>query len=72
MSLFRSEEHLQEWLATNNYERGEVLTLEHTWRLAKAWYADPRDPSWRPRTIEESQRVLDSVGLTSAFWQLRA
>lgn len=64
MSLFRSEEHLLN-------PTGAVLTLEQTWHLAKAWYLDPRNPAWKPRTIEESQRVLDSVGLTSEFWQLK-
>lgn len=71
MSLFRSEEHLQEWLALHEYERGEVLTLEETWRLARAWYGDPRSETWRVRTLEESQAVLAGVGLTGEFWQLR-
>ena len=68
MSLFRSEEHLDNWLSTNGYARGAVISLEKTWRLARAWYADPRDPAWRPRTKDENQAVLTSVGLTSSFW----
>jgi hypothetical protein len=70
MSLFRSEEHLSEWLRRTGNVRGEVLSIEQTWRLAKAWYLDPREPTWRPRTPQESQAVLRSVGLESAFWQL--
>lgn len=70
MSLFRSEEHVARWLAANNAERGEVLTLGKTWNLAKAWYSDPRDPSWRPRSRDESQAVLASVGLVGDFWEL--
>ncbi|HEY0670650.1 MAG TPA: hypothetical protein VGD27_00220 [Longimicrobiales bacterium] len=71
MSLFRSEEHLVNWLARTGYTRGAVLTVEQTWRLAQAWYVDPRDPAWRPRTIDESQAVLASVGLRGDIWQLR-
>ena len=71
MTLFRSEEHVQRWLGRTRNPRGTVLSLEQTWRLAKAWYPDPRDRNWRPRTLDESQAVLTSVGLTDAFWQLR-
>ena len=70
MSLFRSEEHLSEWLRATGNQRGEVLSLARTHALAKAWYLDPRDPAWRPRTRDESQAVLASVGLTSDFWEL--
>ena len=70
MSLFRSEEHLTEWLSGTGNPRGEVLSLARTFTLAKAWYLDPRDPAWRPRSRDESQAVLASVGLTSEFWEL--
>ena len=70
MSLFRSEEHLIEWLQVTGNERGAVLSLSQTFSLAKVWYLDPRDPDWRPRTRDESQAVLASVGLTSDFWEL--
>jgi len=69
MSLFRSEEHVMRWLHANDKQRGEVLPLEQVWRLAQAWYRDPRDPAWRARTADESQEVLSSVGLTSDFWK---
>lgn len=70
MSLFRSEEHVDRWLAREKKTRGAVVPLDQVWRLAKAWYTDPRHPSWRPRTRDESQAVLASVGLTSDFWQM--
>lgn len=70
MSLFRSEEHLNEWLHITGNPRGEVLSLTQTFALARAWYLDPRDPDWRPRTRDESQGVLARVGLTSDFWEL--
>jgi hypothetical protein len=71
MLFFRSEEHLDKWLAPRGGERGAVLSLADTWRLSKAWYPDRRRPEWVPRTIEQSQAVLRSVGLTSDFWDLK-
>ena len=71
MSLFRSEEHLTRWLQRTGNTRGAALSLQRVWELAKAWYLDPRDPNWQPRSIEESQAVLSSVGLTGDFWKLK-
>jgi hypothetical protein len=70
MNLFRSEEHLGRWLAQGGRAKGATLTLAQVWALARAWYGDPRDPAWRPRTRDESQAVLDSVGLAGEFWVL--
>lgn len=70
MLFFRSEEHLDRWLAREGHERGAVLTLADTWRLAKAWYPDRRLAAWRPRTLPESQAILDTLGLDPAFWTL--
>lgn len=70
MSLFRSEEHVRRWTRSKGYEMGAVVPLAQVWQLAKAWYADPRSFAWRPRTRDESQAVIASVGLTSAFWEL--
>ena len=69
MTLFRSEAHVDIWLDDARREKGAVVPLATVWQLAKAWYADPRDPGWRPRTREENQAVLSSVGLTGEFWQ---
>jgi hypothetical protein len=70
MSLFRSEEHVDRWLAAKQHRRGAIVSLDDVWRLAKAWYVDPRKPDWRPRTRDESQAVIASAGLTESFWTL--
>jgi hypothetical protein len=70
MNLFRSEEHVAQWLTSKNYQRGAVLSVDRVASLAQAWYSDPRDPGWKPRTRDESQAVLRSVGLDSDFWEL--
>jgi len=70
MSLFRSEEHVRRWARANDRGLGAIVPLARVWALAKAWYTDPRRRDWRPRTRDESQALLASVGLTGAFWQL--
>ena len=70
MSLFRSEDHVRRWATARGYEVGVLLDLPRVWRLAKAWYADPRAHDWRPRSRDENQAVLASVGLSGEFWEL--
>ena len=70
MRLFRSEEEIEEWCAARGCTRGAVVTLDVLQRLAAAWYGDRLRPDWRPRTREESQAVLASVGLDDEFWRL--
>jgi hypothetical protein len=61
MRLLRSEEAVT---------TGERMSLETLAELAKRWYGNRLDPDWRPRTLEESQAILESVGLTGEFWRL--
>ena len=70
MSLFRSEGHVDRWLKQTHNVKGAVVPLRKVWELAKAWYTDPRDASWRTRTRDESQAVINGVGLTGEFWEL--
>ena len=70
MLLFRSEEHLSEWLAAPGHPRGESLSLAQQWELARTWFAGRHLPTWRRRDAAEAEVVFRSVGLTSAFWSL--
>ena len=72
MLFFRSEEHLDRWLRRRDVQRGAMLTLADTWRLAQAWYPDRRRAEWRPRTRDESQEILDGLALEPGreFWTL--
>ena len=49
---------------------GEAVDVPTLKRLARRWYGDRLDPHWRPRTREQSQAILDEVGLTGEFWRL--
>jgi hypothetical protein len=46
------------------------MSVQQLWALARAWYGDRLDPEWRPRTRDDSQRLLADVGLGGEFWQL--
>ena len=48
----------------------EAMTLGPPLELAPRWYGDRLDPCWRPRSREESQRILGGVGLRGDFWRL--
>jgi hypothetical protein len=61
MRLLRSGEDVSE---------GELMSMTTLQELAKRWYGDRLSPDWRPRTLEESQAILDAVGLTGDFWRL--
>ena len=38
--------------------------------LARRWYGDRLSPDWSPRTLEQSQSILDALGLIGPFWRL--
>jgi hypothetical protein len=46
------------------------VDLQTLAELARRWYGNRLDPAWRPRSLAESQAILDSVGLTGQFWRL--
>jgi hypothetical protein len=68
MNLFRSEEHVARWLAGR--EPGATISVAKLSELAHAWWGDRLSPDWRPRTRDESQAILDRLGLTGDFWCL--
>jgi hypothetical protein len=69
MNLFRSGEHVTRWLETRGYDGGEIIGVAQLCDLAHAFYENRLVPDWRPRTLEETQSILDAVGLTGPFWR---
>ncbi|MGH2970318.1 MAG: hypothetical protein ACRDK0_14845 [Solirubrobacteraceae bacterium] len=63
MRLFRSEEEV-------DGEDGAMVPIGTLAALARDWYGDRLDPDWRPRTVGQSQAILDRHGLTGPFWRL--
>jgi len=71
MVFLRSEDHLARWLQAHGWEPGATLEASQLNALARAWWWTRLDPGWRPRAPEESQAILDELGLTGEFWALR-
>ena len=71
MLLFRDEEHVDRWCEARDLTRGAVITPDQTWRLAREWYRNKVKPDWRRHTLEETEELLASIGLTGGFWNLR-
>jgi hypothetical protein len=70
MLLFRSEEHLDRWLADTGHPRGASFSIQTCWDLARAWYADKGKPTYRRKTVDEANATFESLGLTGDFWLL--
>jgi hypothetical protein len=68
MNLFRSEEHLERWLAGR--PGGATIPVSQLAALAAAWWGDRLAPDWRPHTRDANQAILETVGLTGDFWRL--
>ena len=68
MLLFRSEDHLDAWLAGR--PSGVTIPITKLAELAEAWWGDRLDPDWRPHTREQNQAILTRLGLTDPFWDL--
>ena len=61
---------MNRWLRKTRQYRGEVIGMDALWKLSVGWYPDPRAPSWRHRSRDESQAVINAAGLTGEFWEL--
>ena len=68
MNLFRSEEHVERWLAGRR--PGATIPVATLVRLALAWWSDRLAPGWRPHTRQQNQAILDGLGLAGPFWRL--
>jgi hypothetical protein len=68
MNLFRSEEHIDRWLAGR--APGRTIPVTTLSDLAHAWWGDRLSPAWGPRSTGENQAILDSLGMTDPFWKL--
>lgn len=68
MNLFRSEEHIDRWLAGR--DAGATIPVGTLSELAHAWWSDRLAPDWQPHTRDQNQSILDRLGLTGDFWRL--
>jgi hypothetical protein len=68
MNLFRSEEHVEQWLAGR--PGGATIPVATLADLAQQWWQDRLAPDWRPHTRDQNHAILDGLGLTGEFWRL--
>ena len=68
MLVFRSEAHVDSWLAGRT--PGATISIAKLAELAVAWWGDRVAPDWRPHTREQNQAILEGLGLTGSFWRL--
>jgi len=68
MNLFRSEEHIERWLAGR--APGATITSAKLSELAHAWWDDRVSADWEPHTRAQNQAILAGVGLAGDFWEL--
>ena len=71
MVYLRSEEHLRRWFDVSGYEPGATFPATTMHALARRWWTSRLDSDWQPRPVDESQAILDEVGLSGDFWRLR-
>lgn len=60
------------WSRETGHPKGAVISPETLWELSKRWWDDRLNLDWQRKSIEERQRILNEVGLTSDFWRLSA
>ena len=68
MNLFRSEEHITNWLGTRT--AGMTIPVTKLSELAHAWWGNRIVPDWTPRSLAQNQAILTDLGLTDPFWNL--
>ena len=71
MLLFRSEAHVDRWLANRGVAKGAVFDVQTSFRLGKLWYANRLRRGWQPHPPDDAERIFEECGLTGAFWRLR-
>ena len=61
---------MHRWLEANGHKPGVTFPASTLHMLAARWWGTRLDPEWQPRSVEESQAILDGVGLVGEFWTL--
>ena len=67
---FRSEQQVDDWCEKHSISKGVILSINHTWELAKIWYGKHLDIDWKKWTTREAQEIFIKLGLTSDFWKI--
>lgn len=58
------------WCEDRGLPRGEFMSLDTCWKLARAWYPARLNPGWQRKNAQETQAVFDALGLTGESWRV--
>jgi hypothetical protein len=58
------------WCARTGTTPGAIVPLGTVWDLARLWYGDRLDATFRGRGADEAEAIFRRVGLTASFWRL--
>ena len=65
-----SRDHAEQWTGQHAPGHGYIAEAAAVWRLAQPWYGDRLDPDFEPHSRAHNQALLETCGLTGAFWAL--
>jgi hypothetical protein len=71
MLTFENETQVDDWCRRHNKPKGQVVTIDKAWELAKVWYGNYLEDTWTRKTPEYAQSLFEKVGLTGDFWKVR-
>jgi hypothetical protein len=68
MLFFRSEERVREWCAAQGFPVRPLVTIDHLWGLARAWYTTRLQPTSRRPQPAEMREIFARLGFSGEFW----
>jgi hypothetical protein len=66
--FFSDRSQVDSWCARHGFPKGEIIEITTGIALAKKWFGDYLQPTWRRKTPEEAKQVFLSLGLATRFW----
>jgi hypothetical protein len=59
------------WSAQAEIPIGAIMPASNLWYLSQRWFEGRLSPDWKPRSLQQSQQLLDDAGFTGPFWKLK-
>src|SRR5688572_7028724 len=70
MIVFRDEIQVECWCNRHNVVKGEIRSITEVWSLAKLWYGNYLQDTWKRKTPEYAHHLLVQAGFTGEFWKI--
>lgn len=66
--FFSSRSEIDAWCNRHGLPMGETIDIAKGITLAREWFGDYLEPTWRRKTADEVRQLFRSLHLTSEFW----